>query len=326
MSPLVQALAESSRHWIGDSPTGAMLSTMRAFLAGCAKDDSLLREAASSLSGLEPGSVAFVAVALGSAVERGASAESSGPAVVAQLQSWLPHLPSSAGEGADETPPTPDQAMLLARFQFVCQSAVTHLARLPELRAVMAEDQRLLERLDELRAHSPGAWWVHEALLKASGTLLLLHPPSATGLRLRYTNVSNCFHLFTLLQTAVGSRIPGGQDRAGPITQGDEAWWHYGSPRSPKPDLSASIRGEGLVRDIPRVDGEQVVLLWPLLRQGRTWDAGFLTPHLDAMPADAVVEGMLTPDESRAWLDKLGVTRQQQPWWRRWLQRRTQPG
>jgi hypothetical protein len=219
----------------------------------------------------------------------------------------------SAGAGADETLPTPDQAMLLARFQFLCQSAVTHLARLSELRTTLGQDAPLLERLDELRACSPGAWWVHEALLKSSGMLVLLHPPSGTGLRLRYANVSNCFHLFSLLQTAVRTRIPGGLDDA----SGDVAWWHYGSPSSPKASLDTLIPGEGLVRELPRVDGEQVMLLWPPILRGSAWDSGFLGPHLEAMPADASVERMLTAEESQAWLEKLGLTRRARPWWRR---------
>jgi len=312
---ILQELAAASRDWIGDPPGGAMLSTMRAFQAAATSDESLLRAAAATMSSYEAGSIAWIAVGLGTLVERGASAELTGPAVLAQVASWLPALPTPGAEDESPVVPTPDQAMRLARFQFLCQSAVTHLARLPDLREAMFSDSAVLARLDELRSYSPGAWWVHEALIKTSGTLVALHPPTGTGLRLRFTNVSNCFHLFTLLQTAVGTRIPGGRLRAGAITRGDDAWWHYGSPRSPKADLGASIWGEGLVREIPRVDGELVILLWPPVLQGRAWDAGFFGPHLDAMPAEATLERMLTPEESRAWLEKLGVARAQKRWW-----------
>ena len=317
MSPILDALAAASRDWIGDAPTGAMLGAMRAFLGAAPRDDALVREAASALNRLEPGSVAFVAVALGSAVERGADAMITGPAVLAEMRSWLSRLPAR-GDAASPPVPTPEQAMLLARFQFLCQSAVTHLARLPELRAELARDTALVERLDDLRGHSPGAWWVFEALLKSSGTLVLLHPPSGVGLRLRYENVSNCFHLFSLLQTAVGTRIPGGQAREGPPPDGDQAWWHYGDPRSPRADMGASIWGEHLASEIPRVDGQQVMLLWPMILANRGWDLAFLGPHLDASPASAAVEATLTPDESKAWLDELHVTRHQRPWWKRW--------
>jgi hypothetical protein len=88
---------------------------------------------------------------------------------------------------------------------------------------------------------------------------------------------------------------------------------------SPRPELTASIWGEGAVRDIPRVEGEQVMLLWPPILANRTWDTAFLGPHLEAMPASATVERMLTAEESKAWLEKLGVGQpRRRPWWRFW--------
>ncbi len=109
----------------------------------------------------------------------------------------------------------------------------------------------MLERLSELGGWSHGALWVREALLKTSGALILLHPPGGTGLRLWYSNVSNNFHLFSLLQTAVGTAIPGGRvadDTIALVARGksadrisDQAWWHYGSANSSRADLQSSI-------------------------------------------------------------------------------------
>jgi hypothetical protein len=210
-------------------------------------------------------------------------------------------------------------------FRYLCQSAVTHLARLPAQREVLGEDTPLLDRLGELQGCSHGAIWVREALLKSSGVLVMLHPTSATGVRLVYTNVANCFHLFSLLQTAIGTLIPGGREPSAAITRvargkstgavSDEAWWHYGNALSNKADLASSIWGEGLVREIPRIDGVPVILAWPAELQSRSWDGGFLGPHLDAMPADAMVESQLTGEETRAWLQRLGIGAKKK-WWR----------
>lgn len=319
-------MAAASRDWIGDTATGAMLSATRSFLSAAAKDESVREEAAASLSAQSPGAVAWISVTLGTLVEDGASAQVSGGAVLDALRSWLPFFPAISSDEEPPPIPTPDQSIRLAQFQFLCQSAVTHLARLPALRETLGHDVSLIGRLVELGGYSHGAWWVREALLKTSGTLVLLHPPREMGLRLNFTNVSHCFHLFSLLQTAVGLRIPGGRvpDEAiawvarGKSTEpvSDDAWWHYGNATSPKADISASIWGEGLVREIPRVNGEQVILLWPPILQGRTWDAGFLGPHLDAMPADAAVAGVLTPEEAQAWLESLGIRRERKSWWR----------
>jgi len=272
-----------------------------------------LREAAAALGSVEPGAVAWSAVTFGTLVERGVSAEITGPAVLEQLRAWLPRLPA---HGTDPS---------LAQFRYLGQAVVAHLARLPAQRLALGRDAALVERLDELRSRTPGAWWVYEALLKSSGTLVLLHPPSGTGLRLVYANVSHGFHLFSLLQTAVGASLPGGREPDEAVagvargksgdTISDEAWWHYGAPRSPKPDSAATIRGEDLVSEIPHVDGEQVVLLWPPILPSRSWDSGFFGPHLEAMPADATVERMLTAEECKAWLETLGVGRRRKSWW-----------
>lgn len=325
MSDAFEKLAMASRAWIGDAPSGAMLSATRAFQVAAAADESLLRDAGARLGTLEPGAIAWIAVTFGTLVERGAAADLTGPAVLDQLRAWLPALPAPAADEETPRPFTPEQINSLARFRYLGQAAVAHLARLPAARTAMAEDAALVARLDELRRFTPGAWWVYEALLKRSGTLVVLHPASRTGLRLAFANVSNCFHLFSLLQTAVGTRIPGGRtpdDTIARVARGkssetvsDVAWWHYGSPSSPTADLSASIWGEGLVREIPRVDGEQVLLLWPPILQSRGWDAGFLGPHLEALPADASVERMLTPAECEAWLSKIGIAPRRRGWW-----------
>jgi len=311
---LVGALATAAVGWPGDSPTGAMLTSTRAFLTAVAANHDLSGEAAAQLSRLAPGAAAWIAVTCGTAVERGAPAEQSGPAVFELLRSWLPKFPPEL---------TAEQTAMLPLFQYVCQSAVTHLARLPAQRESMGQDAQLLERLAEIPSH--GAAWVREALLKSSGTLVFLHPSSRTGLRLRYSNVSNCFHLFSLLQTAIGTGIPGGRAPDAAIARvargasteavNDEAWWHYGNATSNRASVATSIWGEGLVGEIPRVDGERVILAWPPLLQSRSWDAGFLGPQLEAMPADVVIERPLTAAEAESWLKRLDAAPRKK-WWR----------
>jgi hypothetical protein len=320
-------LEAAAQGWNAGGPTGAMLTTTRAFLARAAEDDSILREVASRLCTADSGAAAWMAVSCATAAERGASAEFSGPAVFDLLRDWLPRLPRVDAETDAWPDPTPEEASLLALFRYLCQATVSHLARLPALREAHAKDGPLLERLGELQGYSHGAAWVREALLKTSGTLVLLHPPSGTGLRLIYSNVSNCFHLFSLMQSAVGKSLPGGRtpDEAiaraahgkstDPVT--DEAWWHYGNALSKKAELATSIWGEGMVSEIPRVDGVPVILAWPPLLESRSWDAGFMNPHLEALPADVLVERPLTTEESQEWLARLGVDARRK-WWKLW--------
>jgi hypothetical protein len=155
-------------------------------------------------------------------------------------------------------------------------------------------------------------------LLRSSGTLIVLHPPSGKGFRVRYQNVAVCFHLFSLLQAAIGERIPGGrrpdpkiaaaahgEDSEDDLT--DEAWWHYGDPTAKIPDLGSSIWGEAPVRTIPFIDATQVMLLWPPIMQSRCWTSSFFGPHLQALPSGLVVEEELAPEQSRAWLRVVGL-------------------
>lgn len=316
------ALVRAAQGWNGGEPGAALVQATGAFVARALQDPSALGRVAALLSGLDPGAAAWIAVACGTAIERGADPAPSARPVVDLLVSWLPGLPH-AGE-----PPTAAQAARLKLLDYLCQAAVSHLARVPALRERLGHDLPLVERLDELGEHSFGPLWVREALLKHGGALLLIQPTSGQGLRLRYSNVSNCFHLFSLLQTAVGQRLEGGRvpdALVAKVARGaandrirDEAWWHYGDARSANARVDASVRGEGLAREIPVIDGVQVMLAWPRIVE-RTWDQAFLTPHLEAMPADAVVEGELSADELTAWMKRLGIApaKRRWPWSRR---------
>jgi hypothetical protein len=312
------ALIRAARGWNGAQPQGALRQATADLLARVPQDPSLLSRIGASLAGLDPGAAAWLAVTCGTAVERGANAQLTGRAVMGLLASWLPELPGQ----------TTGQASRLELFQFVCQAAVSHLARMSAMREEMGRDASLIERLDQLGVHSHGAIWVREALLKHSAALLLLHPTSGRGLRTRYENVSNCFHLFSLLQSAIGTRLEGGRvpdETVARVARGksdapvtDHAWWDYGDPQSRQSDPRQSIRGEGLTREIPVIDDVQVMVAWTL-RLERTWDAAFLQPHLEAMPADARVEAALPADEAAAWMKRLGIAtaKRRWPWSRR---------
>jgi hypothetical protein len=265
-----------------------------------------------ALQTLPPQQAASLALEMGAAVERGtARPELSAPAVIDLMHSWLPQLP--------------EREDLLKAFRDLAPSVVTHLARIPQLRATLSEDLPLLERLAELEEHTIGAAWIRETLLRSTGSLIVLHVSSGRGFRLHYRNVATCFHLFSLLQTAIGEQLPGGRKPDPLITAAargkspddvkDEAWWHYGDPRSKVADLKASIWGEGLVREIPVIDGERIMLAWPPLLASRTWDSAFFGPQLDAVQPDVVIEAELSTADSSALFQKLGISQAKRKWW-----------
>jgi hypothetical protein len=313
-SVLEDLLNESRKH-AGGQPSESLRGVTRAFFQRADSDPAILRAAAEALPTLPPAAVGWIALVLGSAAESGKDPALTTPALLQLLRSWVARLPVPEKEFLPE--PTPDQRELIEALRPVCQSVVAHLARLPAERQKLVEDMEFLERLADLENYSHGPGWVREALLRSSGTLIVLHPPSGSGLELRYENVATNFHLISLLQTAVGTRIPGGREPDPKIAAAargqtnddvyDEAWWHYGDPRSKTPELRASIWGEGLVTEIPLISGVRVILLWPPIMKSRTWDRGFFGPHLQALPANVVVEEELSRESRREWFAALGV-------------------
>jgi len=321
---VLEDFLRESRNHAGGKPSESLQQVTRAFFQRASSDPAILRAAAESLPTLPPGGAEWLAGVFGAAVTNGYDAALTTPALVQCLRSWLPRLPvpeiaqDEEGEEFDSFPdPTAEQEKLIEALRPLGQSIVAHLARMPGERQKLADDMELLERLEELDGYSPGTRWVREALLRTSGTLIVLHPPTRAGFKLRYENVATNFHLFSLLQAAVGTRIPGGRKAKPKIAAAargetsdnvnDEAWWHYGDPRSKRPELEESIWGEGLVTDIPLINGARVMLLWPPIMQSRSWDAGFFAPHLQALPANVFFEEELSRESSREWFEALGL-------------------
>ena len=330
MDEAVERLVKACRDFGGGDPDQALRDATGRFVSRAVKEVSLLGQAAAQLPGLAPAGAAWMAVVLGGAIERESKGvELSGPPLLSAFISWLPQLPvpNDQDEEAGAPDPTPAQAALLGVFPLVCQAVVSHLARMPAERERLARDEALVKRLEQIAGYSHGAIWVHEALLRVSGPLVVLHPPSGKGFRLRFSNVANCFHLFSLIQSVIGRRIPGGRNPdpgVGAAARGesngkinDAAWWHYGDPRSATSNLAASIWGESRVRSIPVIEGVRVILLWPPQLASRSWDSSFFAPHLAALPADAVLEAELNRPECEAWLARLGIERKKE-WWKIW--------
>jgi hypothetical protein len=314
---VLEEFLRESREYTGETPSDSLRKVTRAFFQRANSDPAILRAAAEALPALSPAAAGWIALVLGSAVESGKDPAVTMPALLQLLRSWFARLPPvSEEESLPE--PTPEQQALIEALRPVCQSVVAHLARMPAERQRLVEDLELLERLADLENYSHGPGWVREALLRSSGTLIVLHPPSGVGFKLRYENVATNFHLMSLVQTAIGTRIPGGREPDPKIAAAargqtnddvdDEAWWHYGDPRSKTPELRKSIWGEGLVTEIPMINGARVMLLWPPILESRGWGRGFFGPHLQASPADVVVEEELSPEGRRAWFEALGMS------------------
>ncbi|SCB45753.1 hypothetical protein [Rhizobium multihospitium] len=307
-------LLAACRNYAGGRVDARFNAVAQAFYASAKTQPKIAARAARELARLPPPGAAILANMLGTIVEKGGAVERSGPAVWELYLAWLPQI-HRGFVGRKEL--SLRQRQLLDAFQLLSQSAVSHLSVMPEQRKLAAGDKALMAQLAELQDYTPGAAWVRQVLLSRSDALLVLHLPSRQGFRLRYDNIVNSFHLFTLIQAAFGETVPGGRapnrfivDMARSVTVAeegnDEPWWRYQTVQPNEPGL-VEISGEASVETIARIDGRQVILLSPPVEGTAFWDTSFFTPQLFAMPANVVLEQTLTAQEVAEWLDRIGL-------------------
>lgn len=272
----------------------------------------------------------LVTVWLGAGVEGGADPDPLIPHLLAALKRWTSTVATGPeGEAIGE----PDERTLQG-LEWLGQGIVAHLSRSREI-ARYRDDESLAAELDRVRSLSVGCQWVWELLSKESALLIVLEVAAGRGFRVRYENLSNCFHLFTLLQAALAPVLPGRKRVAKSLLEAaagmsmedvhDAAWWHYGRGDVPEADFAAMIWGEQPPSAIPRVDGEAVMLLWPPVLKERSWDGNFFRPYLMAAPPAVTLLGELSPEEVRGWRVRLKLPEAveptlpvKKPWWRRW--------
>jgi hypothetical protein len=163
------------------TPTKALRAATGAFLDALDRSGGPVPTIVTdALATLPPIGAAWIAITLGSAVERGHAPAHTFEPILALVRRWLEVGANEiARAGADLAPD------VVTAFPWVGQSVVAHLARLPERRAELATDTDLEARLVAASAESYAAGWIRELLLRRSGPLLVLHVASRRGLAMR---------------------------------------------------------------------------------------------------------------------------------------------
>lgn len=286
----------------------------------------------------------FLAVWLGAGAEHGAEPEAAGRHILNAMLKWAGTIETSpetdlendselnresSGESADEYDYENEyendyendyedeiEPDICGGLELLGQGLVAHLARSEHLLRYMSDQPNVIEELERIEHFSAGPMWVLELLRKRSGELVVIHVEARAGYRVAYKNLSNCFHMFTLLQIAMAdTKLPGTRKvskRLRAVASGekqddlsDEAWWHYGIGTCSEADLSSSIWGEAGLDSIVEVDGEQIVLLWPTTLESRQWGAGFFGPSIQASPPSVQVLRRLSDTEVAKWCERL---------------------
>lgn len=279
-------------------PTPELLDVTRAFIGDVVEGGGPMPSLLAAFDQLPPHGAGWLAICLGSAVERGLDPLFAGERLVEVFRSWLART-----KGGSE----PD---LLSALPALAQSLVTHVARLPQLRSALTEDAEFNATLQDRESHSHGIVWVKELVQRRSGDLFVVHAETRRVCHLRFFNVARCFHLFSLIQSVLGGALPGGQipDEAASLAArgksdeqvSDRAWWHYQSGGA-KPDMGQGVWGDELVGALCRPDGAYAVSLWAPLLGDREWNAGFFGPALEAAPSDMRFIAELQGEAAEEW-------------------------
>lgn len=274
----------------------------------------------------------LTAMCFGAAVENGADPNESFRPLFSTLIRWartLPVEPEPGETGAIEPIDLTPHEDTLIGLEYLGQSLVAHVGRDKSLKASIAPNSEAIAHLYRVEHLSVGLMWVLTLLRQCSGDLLVLHATEAKGAWVKYENIANCFHLFTLLQGALanvmpGARTPSPQALAAATRQGndripDSAWWHYGKAEFTTPDLTGSVFGEDTPKSISQFDGQQVILLWPPILQHRGWDSSFFSPLLQASLPSLVLTRQLSAEEISQWRARLQLPQiANKPFWKVW--------
>ncbi len=280
-----------------------LLQLTRAFLTEVAERGTLGPTVLNGLQELPPHGAAWLAICMGSAVESGLSPTLAGSRLIETFRSWLART-----EGGQE----PE---LLEALPGLTQSVVSHLARLDDLRLALAKDEEFNATLTNRESDSHAITWIRELISRRSGDLYVVHAETRRVCHLRFTNVARCYHVFSLLQSVLGSALPGGRipneavslaargQSEEPVT--DRASWHFQTGGA-QPSMAKAVWGEEPVEAMRRGDDDTyAVSLWEPLLGDRAWSSSVFGPALEAAPADMRFIAELKGPDAEAWAERV---------------------
>ncbi|WP_395741394.1 hypothetical protein [Prosthecobacter sp.] len=276
-----------------------------------------------------PYGAAMLAVWLGAMVENGHDPGRSFKAVRDTYLNWSISLHNSDDGGAQG----PEGA--LHALENCGRSLVSHCMNDGPIVDTLRADDVLVQELKRLEDSSNGAMWLTQVVSQMSAELIVLNVEKQAGALVRYENIANCFHLFTLLQEVLEEWLPPEKRPAKSLmecargtsekNERDEARWHFTQPGSSETEPEPWVWGEASPSSIGKVDGKQVVILRPPIMASRGWGSGFFCPILHRRPPDVKLLHFLSEEEFLKWKERVQLSEpaapkaaaeKKKPWWK----------
>jgi hypothetical protein len=249
------------------------------------------------------------------------------------------------GEGESEEAEEEDEGNLVDRFGYdvaqelpaqgqawlalrpMCLGAIAMLSRSPRARQQARGMEELLDRAGYLAGRHDQVSFLYMMLqVLDNEELLVLHPESKRGYRVRISGIADNFQLHLLLadvligdpargllpgkrpdpRTVAAARDKPVDPRARTAQGSFNLWtWRGLQPDGKLPqemgDSSNWIWNEGTPSDIPHFEGVRVVLLGPPA-YARSWNAG---RRFDGMPGELRLEEVLPAEAAEDWLARI---------------------
>jgi hypothetical protein len=216
---------------------------------------------------------------------------------------------------------------------YVVLATMTSICRLKEARQSIRANTPFIHQVIQLEDDVENLYYLKQVLYSADDLeMIILHPQSETGLKIKADMVQNNFHFFTLLQDlylrqfssypdfanislhekaihiAKGGALPENQDNIN-----DRAVFGFYDYNALDEDgnLPAAVMpanwlfGEGTLHHIPKLNGIPVVILGENTLGERTWDITFCTPVHEALKPKLEVLDVLSAEQVQQYITKI---------------------
>lgn len=212
---------------------------------------------------------------------------------------------------------------------YVVLAAMTSICRLKEARQSIRTNTPLIHQVVQLEDEVDNLYYLKQVLYSADDLeMVILHPQSETGLKIKADMIQNNFHFFTLVQDLYLTQFGSEQIFTGLSINEKAVHVAKGGSLSEKDDLSdhalfgfydfnaldedgnlpAAVMpanwlfGEGTLHHIPKLSGVPVVILGENTLGDRSWDITFCTPVHEALKPKLEILEILSRDQVQQYI------------------------